>query len=301
LNGWDFLVLWEAGAAVLKGIDPYSVNGFFYPLPVACFLAPFGLFPYEIAFGLWLILNAALLLFFFRRLTWAWLLYAPVLHLFSSGQVEMLLWSLERFIYAGDRARTPGWRGAILVALITLKPQTAIVLLPWYGVHWLREDRGMLVRSGIATAALWGIPMLWRPRWILDWYAALSPAGFLTSAGNTPGLWSVAKIAPDLWPLILLVAVPLMAWGVCQTNAIARACALLAFPAGLFYSTFALLGTAPARILVPLSLLAVALTIVSSTFVPFLMLPLAVIVWNRWFKPAELPADLPLGHLYQNH
>lgn len=295
MNGWDFEILWNAGRAVLEGTDPYSVPNFFYPLPVAYFFALFALFPYPVAFGLWLALNAALLVYFFRRLFWAWLLYAPVLHLFSSGQIELVLWSTERLI-------RPGWRGACCAALITLKPQTAIVLLPWHLFNWLRHDRPTLIKWGAATGALWLAPVLWRPRWLLEWRDALPPSDFLTSAGNVPGLFSIVKVVPDAWPLVMVAAAGVLLWGIWQSNPVARACALLAAPFGLFYSTFALLGTAPARLLVPLGLGAAALSILTRNFVPFMALPLAVIAWQRWAQThglldAGASPDLPPGYI----
>jgi hypothetical protein len=280
MNGWDFGVMWQAGRALLEGRSPYSIEGFFYPLPYAYIMALFALIPQQVAFGLWIAANFALLIFWFRKGFWKWLFYAPMLHLLSSGQNEFVWWSLERMM-------STGWRGAIMGALITLKPQTAIILLPYHLLRWARHDRAQLVRWLACTLALWGVPLLWQPTWLADWLHARGSNDFWLSASNTPGIFSLLKITPSLAPVLLVAAAGLVLWAVWtgwrkqkDSRPMMRAILMLAAPLGLFYSTFALLDCAPWWVLVPASLLAVVGTLLVGNFVPWMLLPLVVIGWH---------------------
>ena len=272
MNGWDFSILWAAGQAVLHGQDPYGVAHFYYPLPLAYALAGISWLPLPVAYYLWLAMNLGLLIAFFRRRFWQWLLYAPVLHRLSSGQVEFAWWCMERGV--GRH-----WRGAILAALITLKPQTALYLLPWHLWDWAQHDRRTLLRWAGLTILVWGIPCIWQPAWIADWLHAAPDYGLL-SASNAPGIFSLLRLFPATWPVLALAAVAILVWGVQQREEIARAATMLAAPVGLFYSTMGLLDCAPAWLLTPISLLAVGLSLLTGTFVAFLMLPLVVIGWH---------------------
>jgi hypothetical protein len=270
--GWDFSVLWAAGNAILEGQSPYDVANFFYPLPFAYFLAILALLPQQVSLLLWLALNIGLLILAFRREFWKWLPYAPFLHLLSSGQMGFLFWSLER-------GMSSTWRTPIFAALITLKPQAAIILLPWHILGWLRFDRKTALRFLLATGIIWGLPLTWSPEWPIEWWNSL-PSNFMLSAANSPGVFSLTKLFPTVFPLAMVVAVSVFVWGQFQSKEIGRATAVLASPFGLFYSTIALIGCAPARLMTPASLVVVALTIISQSFIPFIILPLIVIAYN---------------------
>lgn len=284
MGGWDFSIFWLAGQAILQGQNPYSVADFFNPLPFAYGCALFALFPQQIAFLIWLACNLVLLIICLRRRFWHWLLYVPMLHLFSSGQVELLWWAMERGL-------NRGWRAALLGALMTLKPQAALVLLSWHLLDWLRHDRPTLLRWLILTALLWGLPTLLNPAWIGEWRANLPPSTWQESAGNAPGLFSLLRLAPGIWPLLIVIAIIIYLWGQFRSKPVARAAAMLASPIGLFYSTLALMDTAPAWLLVPASVAATILSIVTNTFIPFAMLPVLVIVWHH-FHPLPPPAEV---------
>ena len=286
MNGWDFHILWEAGRAVLSGQNPYSVEFFFYPLPFAYFMAVLGLFPFGAAFALWAIMNLGLLIAAFRRRFIFWLLYVPVLHLFSAGQVGLLFWSLERGI-------NRSLRGALLGALMTLQPQAALILLPWHLFDWLRHDRRTLLYWLGMSLALWGVPLLWFPTWPQEWLASTPRADLIVTLSNTPGIFSLLQIAPGLLVVLAPLAVGIALWGLTQNKMMSRACIMLASPVGLFYSTIYMLGAAPALLLVPLSIAAAALSILANTFIPFLSLPLAVAIWQWRQRKKPLPIREP--------
>jgi len=280
MNGWDFSILWQAGSAVLGGQNPYSSGYFYYPLPFAYGTAILALLPEQISFGLWIAANLFILVAVFRRSFWHWVFFLPILHMLSSGNVDLLFWVIARGL--GRH-----WRGAVLGALITLKPQVALILLPWHLLDWLKSDRLTLGRWAVITTLLWATPLLWQPSWIAEWTEATPDLSWLT-ASNSPGLFSLLKVWPHLAIPLSLFAVALFAWGLWQRNEITRACALLTSPVGMFYQTMALLDCAPAVVLVPISLLAAALSLASGTFIPFALVPFAVVAWH-WSRARKRP------------
>jgi hypothetical protein len=200
-----------------------------------------------------------------------------------------LFWSLER-------GMSSTWRTPIFAALITLKPQAAIILLPWHILGWLRFDRKTALRFLLATGIIWGLPLIWSPEWPIEWWNSL-PSNFMLSAGNSPGVFSLTKLFPAVFPLAMVVAVSVFVWGQFQSKEIGRATAVLASPFGLFYSTIALIGCAPARLMTPASLVVVALTIISQSFIPFIILPLIVIAYNLDIDLQSVVRRLNLAHL----
>ncbi len=282
MAGWDFSIFWLAGQAILRGQTPYTVENFFSPLLFAYGFVPLALLPEQTALIVWLLCNLVLLIVCLRRPFWQWLLYVPMLHLFSSGQVELLWWAMERGI-------NRGWRGAILGALMTLKPQAAIILLSWHLLDWLRHDRRTFIRWLGLTILLWGVPTLLSPTWIGDWQANLPISTWQESAGNAPGIFTLLRLLPDIWPVLLVIAAIIYVWGQFQSKPIARAAAMLASPVGLFYSTLALVDTAPARLLVPASIVATVISILTNTFIAYAALPVLVIIWHRYHTHPDHP------------
>jgi hypothetical protein len=277
MGGYDFGVLWQAGRAIWQGQDPYGVSGFFYPLPVAYFFALLAALPRQVAFWVWLALNLVLLGWLVRRRAVAWALYFPLLHLFSSGQVDLVLWVL------GFRLRT-GWRSALAAAVITLKPQVAFIMLPWTLWRWLREDRRTLTIWVGMVLVLWGGVLPLDPTWPQRWWAAAPPLSAL-SRGNAPGLWSLERLFPGTWPALLVLAVIVFVWGLFQPRPVGWAAATLASPSGLFYDLLVLMETAPPWLLVPISWVAVGLSLWWRMLFPWLLVPLAVILYHRFRGP----------------
>src|SRR5689334_7111925 len=246
--GFDFAILWAAGQHVLSGQSPYSVPGFYYPPFAALFFALWALLPIGAAFVLWTGIHVGLMTYALKRSALVWLLAFPAVFVINAGQNEWLWWLLALAI-PKDR---PGWRSAWLAALITLKPQAALNLLPFYLYRWLKTDRQTLARFGLATAALWIIPALLIRGWLPGWVANLSYAG-QTSTANSPGIWSLTVYGAQVIPLCLLVAVAAIAWGLSKREEVVRAVMLIASPTGLHYSQYALIGMCPAWLFVGLS------------------------------------------------
>ena len=279
MGGYDFQVFWNAGSALLAGRSPYTVEGFFYPLPAALFFVIFALVPRTVAFYGWLAFNIALLFHKIGRRALAWLLYFPMIHFLSSGQVDLILWILACSLNQGVLS-------ALMAAVITLKPQVAFVVLPHYLFKWLRHSHHTLGWFILFTVMLWGIPTLVYPRWVQEWRTSVPPLNAL-SRSNSPGLWSLERVFPHMGGVIFALAVLVFLWGLFQKREVAWASAMLANPSGLFYTTILMTDAAPPGLLVPLSWLAVILSLMWRNFVPWMFLPLAVILFHRsqWQKP----------------
>lgn len=253
-------------------------------------------------FIIWGVINLGLLIYAFRKDFWKWIFYFPVLHEFSAGQVELMFWTIERQI-------KPGWRGAILGALLTMKPQSAIILLPWHLFDWLKHDRKTLAKWVLSTGILWGLPLLWRPDWIQTWLVGRGgDANLIYSASVSTGLFSILRplglplVAPYSSSVLIsvsilaVIAVVIFIVGQLQpSKEIAKACASIANPLGLLYTQMTLMGTAPAWLLVPVNLLSVGLALASGNFVPCLAVPISVIAWHLWKqRQSAVAAEKPL-------
>ncbi len=290
MNAYDFSINYFAGLLLLRGVDPYSNPLYRYPFPFTYFWALMAL-PGEQAmplmFIVWGVINIGLLIYAFRKDFWKWIFYFPVLHEISSGQVELMFWTMERNI-------KPGWRGAILGALLTMKPQTGVILLPWHLVDWLKHDRPTLLKWLVCTGTLWGLPLLWRPDWIHTWLVGRSgDANFVYSASVSTGIFSVLRLTGQslnppygstlfvILAILTIIAFTIFVAGQLQSSKeIGKACALLVSPLGLLYTQMTVMGTAPAWLLVPVNLLSVALALISGNFLPCILVPLVVIGWH---------------------
>lgn len=287
MENWaDFHIIWEGGRALLEGRSPYSVADFFYPLPFVYFIAILALLPVMVALVVWLAANAAFFVAVFRKRFWHWLFYFPVLHLLLSGQNELLWWGLALFLRRGTGS-------AALAAFMTFKPQTAVILLPYHLWRWLRKDRRTLLQFVGFTALFWGLPLLWAPNWFAEWRGATrledDPIGTFI---NSPGIFSLLAVDERLLPVLVVIAVTLVIWGLLQKHeAVTRAALTLASPVGLFYTQMSLLGAAPAWLLVPLSLLAMVGTLLVVNWIPFLLVPLAVIIWHKVVRKPQPEGD----------
>ncbi|MBI4769121.1 MAG: DUF2029 domain-containing protein [Chloroflexi bacterium] len=177
---FDFRVFYAAGRAVLAGASPYGVAAFYYPLPVAYFFALLGLLPFEPALGLWWALQLAALIAVARRATGFWLFFPPVIQLFLSGNMDLLMLGLLRLAWGGSAAA---------LALSSLKPQLGLLLTPYLLWRWRRDRRKLAIFAG--TLALVYSPFFaLRPGWVGEWLAHRRP------------LWEAMSRAPTVFGLV---------------------------------------------------------------------------------------------------
>jgi hypothetical protein len=155
----DFVTFWTAGRALVHGADPYQAVAaldegypFFYPLPAAMVMAPFGLLAWPAGLVLFMTLSGALLGLAAQRhgrgLAPA-LLSAGFLNAVVEGQWTPFLVSV---------AVLP-WLSPLLVA----KPSIGLALWTW------RPSR--IAAAG--GAALLALSIAIQPSWPATWLAAL--------------------------------------------------------------------------------------------------------------------------------
>lgn len=278
--GWDFGIYWNVGRAILTGGDPYAVFGSFYPPATTILFALFALVPFAVAYGAWTFGN---LIFLARavgiRKAPVWLFFFPVLFVIAAGQIDLALVALATFLPRKD------WKSVAAAALITLKPQFAFLLLPFWLVQWLISDRRRLGAFVGATALVQGWPLLIDPtlygRWIdrVALYgggagrAIASPGVWSLPLSGFFGEWAIASAAGSLVVIAVIAAIRGREW-------LSRSALVLATPTGHAYDAAALAGSAPAWLLIPLSWLALAAAHAVGSFAPLAAISVAAFVWN---------------------
>ena len=282
--GGDFRVYWNTGIAVLRGLSPYTASGAFYP-PLTSYLCAFvALLPPVVGYGLWGLANAVMLVHIGKgRRALAWILFLPCLFMFLSGNIDLLA------IWASQFLGRKGWRSVVAVVLICLKPQMAFVLLPFWLWKWAKEDRGHLLRTGLATAGVNLLPLAIRPSVFGEWITALRLYNTGGNIGTEPGLWQLAAGRPGLVVPILAVSVliVLLAVLVVRAEPVVRAVMLLAMPAGHGYDSSTLMMQAPAWLLVPVSWIGAYLVWAQGTALGHILMPVAVLVWATCLRLRE--------------
>jgi hypothetical protein len=224
--GWHFAIdfhhVWRAGRDVLHGTSPYltpaelgalapgDIHAFVYPAPLALAATPFGLLPYGVAAGIYVVvLIAALVVGLWLLGVRDWrcygvaFLFVPVLSAVSVGTLTPLLFLGTA---AAWRYRDRRWVAAIAVASVIV-----IKVFLWPLVLWLlltRRKTSAVLSVAFAVAASvvswWAIgfagfgayPALLRTLSRVEYATSYSPAALAHSlgAGRTVA-YSVAALA----------------------------------------------------------------------------------------------------------
>jgi len=273
--GVDFFILWRIGQAVLAGASPYGVWGSYYPPATSMLFALFAMMTPAVAFSVWTTANVAFVVGTLRgRRALAWIAFAPVVLCLFIGQLDLL------FVWLATLLPRKGWQSVAAAVVITLKPQLALVLLPWWLWKWMRSDRRRLLAFAGLSAVVHALPLVWHPEYAGQWLTRIQSLGAVRTAA-----------APSLWPLGLALgiagaAVLGLSFILRPTEAGARATALTALPGFLMYDLSTLTGLAPAVLMVPLSWLCLALAYTMNSYMPFILLPLATSLW-QWTTADE--------------
>lgn len=181
----DFTVFWAAAKAPVANVYDWSllessqvdaigkVGPFAYPPTTLLLFKPFGLMPFPLALGCWVVIGAALFLAAARRLV-GWrelalaLLSPAIVIAAATGQVSLIVGAL---ILGGLTAKNAIVRGAMIGVAAAIKPQM-VFLFPvafaaaadWKALASAFTAGGLAVG---ATLLLWG-----SPPWF-DWLASL--------------------------------------------------------------------------------------------------------------------------------
>ncbi len=289
--GYDLWTFWSVGRAILNGASPYSVFNIYPPAAAFFFILP-ALLPFNLAFGLWSGINILFVVDTLRRLRLGrrgliWLLFAPVVFIILTGQLDLAVLWLAALLPLG------GWPAVTAAVLITLKPQAAVILLPWFLLRWLRSDRRLLWLWLGAAAVLHALPLLFSPTIYSEWLAALPNEQLTYRASVSSGIFGLLQLQVPFWPLAV-VALALMVWGWLQSEPKSRAAQLFAFPYSLWYADAYLIGAAPAWLLIPVSWLAFLVSYLLKSGLPMAVIALAALVWSILpVRPAPPPQNVP--------
>ncbi len=279
--GWDFSVFWQIGQAILQGHNPYSVGYSVYPPATTFLFAPFGVLPFLPSFAIWTGINVILYLVTLRRAglkrsIWAWFAFTPLLFNLLSGQLDVFFFFLAAFLPFG------GWPAVAAGVLLTLKPQLALVVLPWFLVRWVKNNPRLLLVWGATSLALHLLPLLFDPDIYQKWLTSLQGVSEM-KMGVSSGVFSLTAFGVPVW-LAALVAIPVAVWGLFQDEATSRAAQLLAFPITIWYDDVLLAGSLPARWLVPYSVVVFAAAYFLQNNLPLATIPIVALAFRLYAK-----------------
>jgi hypothetical protein len=227
----DWYIFYSAGRAILDGASPYGVVDYFNPIQAAWLLAPSTFLPFEIWVAVMIALSFLAVILLCRKNSHWTLLSFPFVFGMIMGSLDLFLWVPARLL------------GGVGLALITLKPQLAVFLVPLQLAAWWREDRKRPILAFLISAGvLWGIPILIQPGWIGEWLGSLpSPetrligAATLAGFGALTGGWFfytaaflgvvlallllkkddyylAASFSPAFWPSDWIIAAEYISW-----------------------------------------------------------------------------------------
>lgn len=200
----DLDVYLQVVRALLNGQNPYAVPEAYYPLPFYFIFLPLAYLPLPFAHALWTLIEAGSLIAILRtRAIWA-LFFAPVVLAFLMGQIDLPMLGILALLRGG-------WYGGIALGLLALKPQLAILILPWQVWQWWRGDRQQIALFMATLLLLGGAAFIVEPQWLGNWLAL---SGERLRAPLAPSLWgALAFIPPPLYLIVgLAVSVILVAY-----------------------------------------------------------------------------------------
>ena len=158
----DFYIFYQAGQAIAAGLSPYTVPGYFNPIQAAWLLSFTTFLPFQVWAWILVALSAAGVILLARKAAIWYLISAPFIFGAYMGMLDVLLWIPARLLGG------PG------LALLTLKPQLAMIYIPFRLLEWKRAGDWKQIRLFvISILALWGIPTAINPAWIRTWLAAM--------------------------------------------------------------------------------------------------------------------------------
>lgn len=308
--GWDFSIFWEIGRAILSGQNPYAVAYSRYPPATAFFFVLFGLLPFLPSFAIWSGANVIIYLISLRRIgtsksTLLWMLYTPFLFNLLTGQIDILfLWAAGFLSVSGYQKQEPAsenspgmriwqqetgrWAPVFSGIFLTLKPQLAAVILPWFLLRWLVKDRKLLAAWTAGTLVLHTLPLLYDPGIYRQWLTALEGVSSM-KMGVSSGVFAFQLLDIPFW-VLALVALALSLWGLAQPESTNRAAQLSAFPITIWYDDVLLAGLGNPIWMVAISWLAFITSVLVRNSLPLITIPFGLLSWqifkqNRAFKP----------------
>ena len=259
----DWLPIYRGLLVFLITGQPYASPGYFYPPVFTLLFVPFALLPVLTGYLLLTLLTVGLCLRAYGKRFAYWLLFAPVAFGLVVGNVDLLFVALAAFV-------RPTRKGALLMALLTLKPQLALVLLPGL----LLKTKPVLSYFLAYTAILWGIPTLLFPDLTHQWLTGLFSGAYGHAGVNSAGLWSFGL------PVVLTAALCATVIALTRWRDDTRVAMMLISPLGQWNGLVALMDTAPLWLLAISGAIAVYGNGMTNRPYWFTVIPLAAFGWQ---------------------
>jgi hypothetical protein len=272
--GFDLGFFLTAANAILHGQSPYGIGGFFSPYPLALLLVPLVLLPFWAAYCVWTGLN----LFLVARSGNRWqflnaISFFPVIFDLKQGQLDLLIFAIATRI---------NWVGAVVS---TLRPQLGIWIIPFLAWTWWKDKRyDQFWKSALGVVVLFGVSTLIDPGWWTNWFNAPSVAWQYNEQSTS--LFGLAKVLPFSHQAVF-IAVAIMA---VLSFAVLRPLTARAYwqwvalfnPVAHIYSLVILFNQVDWVVII-LGLLAVPLSQVFQTNAVWTLIPLYLIIKDRFF------------------
>lgn len=202
----DLDIFLRAATAILQGSDPYSIPNLevFYPLPFYFLFIPLVGLPSTMAYALWSVLSAIILLVMLKRRAVLVALSMPVLLTFLLGQVDIVMMALVAALRSSVAA-------GVALAFLVLKPHLVLLLAPWMMWRWWRCNRRQLVVFGIVIGIIALASFIIQPDWLARFFAR---SGERTRAAISSSVWGLLAVLPaEVWlPISALVVAAIVIW-----------------------------------------------------------------------------------------
>jgi hypothetical protein len=282
--GGDFWIMWHAGRNLLLGLSPYDIQHSWYPPASNLLFALFATLPLVLSYVIWVVINLGFLVYIKRKEAPGWLLFVPAIFMFAFGQIDLLFVLLMLFLPRKD------WKSVAAAAIITLKPQIALVVLPWWLIKWLLKDRTRLLQFVGAAAALHLAPLFIRPQIYFEFFEAVMGAPSMKFGGVGPILFYVygnGNIFMNFAGNIIIIWLVILIAVYCLDEKVIRVILSLLNPYLAYYDLVILMDTAPWYVLGPLSIGALALTHILNSWIPMILIPAGALFWQTWILIPE--------------
>lgn len=200
----DLDVYLQVARALLAGQNPYAVPEAYYPLPFYFVFVPLAVLPVWLAHIVWTAIEIAVLVSILRRRALYALLFMPVVLALLMGQIDLPMLGVLALLQSGRF-------GGIALALLMLKPQLIIFLIPWQVWRWWNSARRQVALFASTLIGLGTAAFAVEPTWLQNW---IGLSGERLRAPLSASLWGGLSFIPiPLYALAgIALAVGLLGW-----------------------------------------------------------------------------------------
>ncbi|KKL18859.1 hypothetical protein LCGC14_2471300, partial [marine sediment metagenome] len=184
-------------------------------------------------------------------------------------QVDLILVALIPLL------SSKGWKAGYAAAFITLKPISAIIILPWFIIQWLREQPKTVLYFVLASLCIHLAPLLIEPRILFEWISVIMNSGTDHYLGGI-GVWLLDGIHPLFLLLSSLVLIALAL--ISKRAAVSRALLALANPFAMFYHAVYLINERSSVRSILMANLGFVLAAITKSLAPLILIPTAFLM-----------------------